>query len=294
MRRSVPSTGRPENVRGSPRPSAVIWWHIVHDTPSSASSGSATTSARRGAGLPARTAVWCAIGVWQRRHSSCTAASLADSRSICARKYGSRKLFAIIVACHSPCGETSSPVAVRIALAPGATEWQTAQLCAGRNRSCTVCARAPVAAAPTSRSARVAARSVGVVFVTRGSVGATPRRASPGPIVRPVVTSPALLRRGHRASLRLRWQELRQVLRQHLAPGHPVVAPLLAPRVDAVRDALLPEHALDAPALVGVLELALAVRQQHEPPPQPVEVRPLGQQGHEVQRRTVLVVLRLL
>src|SRR5262245_54939798 len=273
MRRSVPSTGRPENVRGSPRPSAVIWWHIVHDTPSSASSGSATTSWRRGAGLPARTAVWCAIGVWQRRHSSCTAASLADSRSICARKYGSRKLFAIIVACHSPCGDTSSPVAVRIALAPGATEWQTAQLCAGKNRSCTVCARAP-AARQTSTSACVAAHGVGVVFVTRGSVGTASRSASPGRDVRPVVTS--------LPSTRFRRQELPKVLGQHRAPRDPVVAPLLAPRVDAVGDALLSQHALDAPALVRVLELALAVRQQHEPPPQPVEVRSLGQQRHEV------------
>ena len=34
-----------------------------------------------------------------------------------ARKYGSRKLFAIADACHSPCGDTSSPEALRIAIA---------------------------------------------------------------------------------------------------------------------------------------------------------------------------------
>ena len=62
------------------------------------------------------------IGVWQRRHSSCTASPEATvSLRSCARKYGSRNAFAIIVPCHKPYGEMSSPDADHIAVAPGAT-----------------------------------------------------------------------------------------------------------------------------------------------------------------------------
>ena len=68
-------------------------------------------------------------------------------------------------------------------------------------------------------------------------------------------------------------QELAEELRQHLAPGDPVVPPGVVPRVDAVRDALRTEHALDVPALLRILELALPVREQDEALPEQIEMR---------------------
>src|SRR5690606_24110523 len=64
--------------------------------------------------------------------------------------------------------------------------------------------------------------------------------------------------------LTLRRQELAEELRQHLAPRHPVVAPILAPCVDAIRNALRTEHLLDVPALRRLFVGTLTVRQQDE------------------------------
>ena len=50
--------------------------------------------------------------MWQRRHSSCTASpAAAVSFCSCARKYGSRNEFAIIVACHVVYGEALAVLA---------------------------------------------------------------------------------------------------------------------------------------------------------------------------------------
>src|SRR3954467_14546584 len=51
---------------------------------------------------------------------------------------------------------------------------------------------------------------------------------------------------------------LAEVLRQHLAPGRPVVVPLGPPRVDPVGDAVSAERAGHPPRLAEVLGAALA------------------------------------
>ena len=127
---------RPEKLSAVPRFAGCAWWQTVHDTPSAAS-GDATISSIAGVSRPSSRACWLSIGAWQRRHrlsiSCLRCGSASISVAICARQYGSRNEFAIIVALHVPTGDTSSPVAVFIARARGLAEWHTAQRSAGRN-----------------------------------------------------------------------------------------------------------------------------------------------------------------
>src|SRR3954454_25400936 len=75
--------------------------------------------------------------------------------------------------------------------------------------------------------------------------------------------------------------ELVEVLREHRAPGRPLVRPFLTPGIDAVGHTLAAQRLRGGPRLTDVLPGALAGGEDDEPLSYGVELRPVeaGQEG---------------
>src|ERR1700677_645537 len=79
--------------------------------------------------------------------------------------------------------------------------------------------------------------------------------------------------RNYRLQAKNRSGELVEVLRQHPAPGRPLVRPLLAPVVHPVGDPLVAKHRRHPPRFADVLPVAFAGREYPPPLPEPVKLR---------------------